>query len=82
VAAEITVLRLVTSQATNLTVATDVTVFNSTPATINVASDVELSNAIPEEISSEVGSPGILTSVARADHVHSAANLIVNGGNF
>lgn len=80
-AAEITTLTIVTNQATNLTVATDVSIFNATSATINVGSSIDLSNATPSDIS-DVGSAGVSNLAARSDHVHSGANVILNGGNF
>lgn len=89
-AADITTLTIIANQATNLyiggdktdvTVATDITIFNATSATINVPSDIQLSNATPSEIS-DVGSAGVANTAARSDHVHSAVNLILNGGNF
>lgn len=80
-AADITTLTIIANQATNLTIASDISVFNAASATINVPSDVNFSNATPSEIS-DVGSAGVSSLAARSDHVHSAANLIVNGGNF
>lgn len=91
-AADITTLTVIGNQATNLRVSSsdvtvintvdDITILNAVSATITIPNEIELSNATPQEISSEVGSPGVSMSAARADHVHSAANLIVNGGNF
>lgn len=90
-AAEITTLTIIGNQATNLyfggdkttvSVTKDITIFNATSATISVPSDIQLSNSTPSEITSEAGSAGIANAAARSDHVHSAGNLVLNGGNF
>lgn len=80
--ADITTLRVISSDATNVIFSSnDVTILNTSSATITIPSQVELSNSTPEEIS-DVGSPGISMAVSRSDHVHSASNLVLNGGNF
>lgn len=90
-AADITTLTVTGNQATNLQVTSsditvintvmDITILNSTSATITVPSQIQLSNSTPSEVS-DVGSPGISMAVSRSDHVHSASNLVLNGGNF
>ena len=58
----------------------NITVLTQSSGTINLAS-LSLSNTAPANIarSASVGSSGV---AARADHVHSAADLLLDGGNY
>lgn len=60
--------------------ATDITVLVAAPATINTASLV-FSNSAPANVG-RVASAGVAITASRSDHVHSAADLLVDGGNY
>jgi hypothetical protein len=91
VAADITTLTVIGNHTTNLQVTssditvvntvTDITVLNTTSATITVPSSINLSNIAPSDIS-DVAEAGVSTMASRSDHKHSAANAVLNGGNF
>ena len=71
----------VASEITAVTVQTnDTTILTQTSGTINLAS-LSLATAEPEAVA-RAGSVGTSLLAARADHVHSAANLLVDGGNY
>ena len=70
----------VASQITAVTVQTnDTTVLTSAPATINLAS-MSLATTVTDIARS--GVVGVSALAARADHVHSAADLLMDGGNY
>ena len=77
---DITTLQLTTTQASNVSITTDTTVLTQTSGTINLAS-LSLSNTEPAEIA-RTASVGTSNVAARADHIHSAANLLLDGGNY
>jgi hypothetical protein len=58
----------------------DVTVLTGVSASINAA-DLSLSNSTPQEIA-RLGSSGTSSAASRADHIHSIANTLLDGGNF
>ena len=71
------------SQVTNTTVLSQLvqtTVLTQSSGTINLAS-LSLSNTTPSDIA-RTGSVGTSNVAARADHVHSAASLLLDGGNY
>lgn len=71
----------VSSQITAVTIQTnDTTVLTSAPATINLGS-LSLADTTPSDIA-RAGEIGVSVLVARADHVHSAASLLMDGGNY
>ena len=80
----------ISTDVSNLTVASDITgvvvqtndttVLTQSSGTINLAS-LSLATAEPEVVARS-GSVGISALAARADHVHSAANLLMDGGNY
>ena len=89
--AEITTVQIFQSDITQLTVSDsdvttvnlqteDVTILQNVSATINAAS-LSLSNDIPQDIARS-GSAGTSSAVSRADHVHSIANTLLDGGNY
>lgn len=89
---ETTTLRVVYGDVTNLTIATDsttVAVSNAgSDSTILLAAPATLtfpgyafSNAVPQDVS-RTGNAGVSNLAARADHAHSAANLLLDGGNY
>jgi hypothetical protein len=59
---------------------TDITVLTQTSGTINLAS-LNFSNTAPAAVV-RTASVGSSNSVARADHAHSAANLLLDGGSY
>lgn len=71
------------SQTTNTTVLSQVvqtTVLTQSGGTINL-STLNLSNTAPADIA-RVASAGTSNVAARADHIHSAAALLLDGGNY
>jgi hypothetical protein len=80
----------VSTDISNITVASDITgvivqtndttVLTQSSGTINLAS-LSLATAEPEAVARS-GSVGVSALAARADHVHSAANLLMDGGNY
>jgi hypothetical protein len=71
----------VASEITAVTVQTnDTTVLSQSPGTINIAS-YNFATSAPADVA-RTASVGISNSAARADHVHSAANLLMDGGNY
>lgn len=90
--ADITTLRVDIGDVTNVTVAEadittvvvrdgDVTVLQATPATITLERVLSLSDVTPLDIARSADS-GILEIASRADHVHSIANTLLDGGNY
>jgi hypothetical protein len=89
---DITTLRVVTGDITNVTVSDndttvlnvqngDVTTILAAPATITLERILTLSDATPSDIA-RTGSSGVLELASRADHVHSIANTLLDGGNY
>lgn len=71
------------SQLTNTTVLSQLvqtTVLTQSSGTINLAS-LSLSNTAPADIA-RTASAGTSNVAARADHIHSAATLLLDGGNY
>ena len=90
--ADITTLQVSTGDVTNITVSNsdvtsvavsngDVTTLVATPATITLERILTMSNAAPLDIARAANS-GILEVASRADHVHSIANTLLDGGNY
>jgi len=74
---EVTVVQLMSnSSATG-----DITVLNTSSATITLPASVSFSSDIPAELAN-VGSPGTAVTAARSDHVHPSTGMTVNGGNY
>ena len=72
---------LVASDITAVTVQTnDTTVLTSAPATLNLAT-LSFATSAPLDVARE-SSVGTSALAARADHVHSAADLLMDGGNY
>jgi hypothetical protein len=71
----------VASEITAITVQTnDTTVLTSAPATINMPY-LNFADTTPADIA-RAGVVGVSVLAARADHVHSAASLLMDGGNY
>ena len=96
--AEITTLQVINSDISSLTVTTDtsnvslvtevtsvklqtsdIRVLTQTGGTINLAS-LNLATSVTDI--ARTGVVGVSDLAARADHVHSAADLLVDGGNY
>ena len=72
---------LVASDITGVVVQTnDTTVLTAAPATLNLAA-LTLAASDPSDVA-RASSVGTSVLAARADHVHSAANLLLDGGNY
>ena len=91
VSADLTTVRIYESDITQLTIGTidtttlnlqteDVTIITTVPATISVEA-MNLSDDMPQDIT-RTSSSGVSDFVSRADHKHSAANLLLDGGNY
>lgn len=78
--ADITTLQLTTTQASNVSITTNTTVLTQTSGTINLAS-LSFSNSAPADIA-RTSSAGSSNLASRSDHVHSAAGLLLDGGNY
>jgi hypothetical protein len=77
---DITVLQVYPAAISNVSQVTQTTILTQTSGTINLAS-LSLSNTEPAEIA-RTASVGTSNVAARADHIHSAANLLLDGGNY
>jgi hypothetical protein len=72
---------LTASDITGVVVQTnDTTVLTAAPATLNLAA-LTLATSDPSNVA-RVSSVGTSVLAARADHAHSAANLLLDGGNY
>jgi len=91
VPAEITTIQIYQSDITQLTVSNsdittvnlqteDITILQNVSATINAAT-LSFSNDIPQNIARS-GSAGTSVAASRADHIHSIANTLLDGGNY
>ena len=89
--ADVTVLRVNTGDITNVFVRNndittvtvrdgDITTLMSAPATINVE-NIKFSDAAPSVIT-RTSSAGVSNLASRSDHGHSAASLLLDGGNY
>lgn len=90
--ADITTLQVLTGDITNVSVSNndttaltvrngDITTIIGAPATITLERILTLSNASPLDITRTANS-GVLEIASRADHVHSIANTLLDGGNY
>jgi hypothetical protein len=80
----------ISNTSSNLLVASDITavtvqeaestVLNAVPATITIPS-FSFTTSAPSDVTRDA-SVGVSNLAARADHVHSAANLLMDGGNY
>lgn len=77
--ADATTVQISTSNISNVSQVTNTTVLSQSSGTINLAS-LSLATTVTDVARS--GVVGVSNLAARADHVHSAANLLVDGGNY
>ena len=75
--ADITTVQITTADVSNVSVTTDITVLNQSSGTINLVSLATTVTDIARD-----GVVGVSNLAARADHVHSAADLLMDGGNY
>lgn len=78
--ADLTTVQVYPAQISNVSQVVQTTVLTQSSGTINLAS-LSLSNTTPADIA-RTGSVGTSNVAARADHVHSAADLLLDGGNY
>ncbi|CAB4135605.1 hypothetical protein UFOVP573_108 [uncultured Caudovirales phage] len=76
---DITTVQVTTTDVSNVAVTTDITVLSQSSGTINLAS-MSLATTVTDIARS--GVVGVSVLAARADHVHSAADLLMDGGNY
>jgi hypothetical protein len=76
---DITSVQISTVDVSNVSVTTDITVLSQSSGTINLAS-LNLATTVTDI--ARAGVVGVSTLAARADHVHSAADLLMDGGNY
>ena len=76
---DITTVQVTTTDVSNVAVTTDITVLSQSSGTSNLAS-MSLATTVTDIARS--GVVGVSVLAARADHVHSAANLLMDGGNY
>ena len=76
---DITTVQVTTTDVSNVAVTTDITVLSQSSGTINLAS-MSLATTVTDIARS--GVVGVSVLAARADHVHSAASLLMDGGNY
>ena len=76
---DITTVQVTTTDVSNVAVTTDITVLSQSSGTINLAS-MSLATTVTDIARS--GVVGVSVLAARADHVHSAADLLLDGGNY
>lgn len=78
--ADLTTVQIYANNISNVSQVTSTTVLSQSSGTINLAS-LSLSSTAPADIvrTASVGTSGV---AARADHVHSAADLLMDGGNY
>lgn len=90
--ADITTLQVNTGDITNVIVGNsditslsvqngDVTTIIGAQATVTLERILTLSDASPSDIARTANS-GVLEIASRADHVHSIANTLLDGGNY
>ena len=89
---EVTYVTVTSGDITNVTIgnteitalsvqSSEITTILAAPATITLERILTLSNATPSDIA-RTGSSGVLELASRADHVHSIANTLLDGGNY
>ena len=78
---DVTQVNLSNTDTTTVSISSgDVTVLTGVSASISAAS-LSFSTDTPQDIARS-GSAGSSTAVSRADHVHSIANTLLDGGNY
>ena len=78
--ADLTTVQVYANNISNISQVVSTTVLSQSSGTINLAS-LSLSNTAPADVA-RTASAGSSDVAARADHIHSAANLLMDGGNY
>jgi hypothetical protein len=79
---DVTTLQVKSGDVTDINIITrEVTNLFAAPATITLEKILMMSNVQPFDIA-RTSSAGVLELASRADHVHSAAGLLLDGGNY
>jgi len=78
--ADLTTVQIQPADISNVSQIVQTTVLTQSSGTINLAS-LSLSNTAPADVARTAG-VGSSNVAARADHVHSAADLLLDGGNY
>ena len=76
---DITTVQITTTDVSNVAVTTDISILSQSSGTINLAS-MSLATTVTDI--ARDGVVGVSVLAARADHVHSAASLLMDGGNY
>jgi len=80
--ADITTLQVKSGDVTDINIiSNEVTNLIGTPATITLERILTMSDEQPLDIA-RTPSAGVLELASRADHIHSAAGLLLDGGNY
>lgn len=80
--ADITTIQIKSGDISNIIISEgDITTISGAPASVTIENDVEFSDATPLDITRS-GYSGVLGIASRADHVHSVANTLLDGGNY
>ena len=77
--ADLTTVQVYANNVSNVSQVTSTTVLSQSSGTINLAS-ISLATTVTDI--ARTGVVGTSQLAARADHVHSAANLLMDGGNY
>ena len=77
---DLTTVQVYANNISNVSQVVSTTVLSQSSGTINLAS-LSLSNTAPADVA-RTASAGTSNVAARADHVHSAADLLMDGGNY
>jgi len=77
---DLTTVQVYANNISNVSQVVSTTVLSQSSGTINLAS-ISLSNTAPADIA-RTASAGSSNVAARADHVHNAADLLMDGGNY
>lgn len=90
--ADITEVTIKTGDITSVTISdhditalsvqsSEITTIMAAPATLNIGESLTASDDNPSDVA-RIASSGTSSLLSRADHVHSAANLLLDGGNY
>lgn len=77
---DLTTVQVYANNISNVSQVVSTTVLSQSSGTINLAS-LSLSNTAPADVA-RTASAGVSNVAARADHAHSAASLLLDGGNY
>lgn len=78
--ADLTTVQISSTTSSNVSQIIQTTVIAQSSGTINLAS-LSLSSTAPADVA-RTAVVGVSNVAARADHIHSAASLLLDGGNY